>query len=135
MIRRPPRSTLFPYTTLFRSRTDLVVGALHDESGLLELDDDLVAEVAEVVVRRDREVAALVLDLVAAVVLDRAAVPGAGLGVDVVEALVLAGLEAHRVEDVELRLGREVGGVTDAGRLHVRLRLARDVARVAAVGL
>src|SRR3712207_7393688 len=27
MIRRPPRSTLFPYTTLFRSRTQ----ALHDE--------------------------------------------------------------------------------------------------------
>src|SRR3712207_7129933 len=25
MIRRPPRSTLFPYTTLFRSRTILVV--------------------------------------------------------------------------------------------------------------
>src|SRR2546430_7552470 len=24
MIRRPPRSTLFPYTTLFRSRTDLM---------------------------------------------------------------------------------------------------------------
>src|SRR5437867_10082260 len=24
MIRRPPRSTLFPYTTLFRSRTDSV---------------------------------------------------------------------------------------------------------------
>src|SRR5256885_7987693 len=26
MIRRPPRSTLFPYTTLFRSRADLPVG-------------------------------------------------------------------------------------------------------------
>src|SRR2546428_6427620 len=26
MIRRPPRSTLFPYTTLFRSRIDFVVG-------------------------------------------------------------------------------------------------------------
>src|SRR3712207_8633143 len=26
MIRRPPRSTLFPYTTLFRSRHDEVVG-------------------------------------------------------------------------------------------------------------
>src|SRR2546426_8685769 len=26
MIRRPPRSTLFPYTTLFRSRCVLVVG-------------------------------------------------------------------------------------------------------------
>src|SRR3712207_7687404 len=28
MIRRPPRSTLFPYTTLFRSRVDLHVGDL-----------------------------------------------------------------------------------------------------------
>src|SRR5260221_964761 len=26
MIRRPPRSTLFPYTTLFRSRTDIAPG-------------------------------------------------------------------------------------------------------------
>src|SRR4051794_41724321 len=26
MIRRPPRSTLFPYTTLFRSQHDLVAG-------------------------------------------------------------------------------------------------------------
>src|SRR2546427_2528389 len=31
MIRRPPRSTLFPYTTLFRS----AVGVLHLEYGLL----------------------------------------------------------------------------------------------------
>src|SRR2546427_11762769 len=29
MIRRPPRSTLFPYTTLFRSPRDEVLGALH----------------------------------------------------------------------------------------------------------
>src|SRR5256885_13192092 len=28
MIRRPPRSTLFPYTTLFRSRTDAEAGGL-----------------------------------------------------------------------------------------------------------
>src|SRR2546429_4255985 len=27
MIRRPPRSTLFPYTTLFRSPADVVLGA------------------------------------------------------------------------------------------------------------
>src|SRR2546430_7541498 len=27
MIRRPPRSTLFPYTTLFRSKTGLPLGA------------------------------------------------------------------------------------------------------------
>src|SRR5438552_10897004 len=31
MIRRPPRSTLFPYTTLFRSRA--VLDALHDRGG------------------------------------------------------------------------------------------------------
>src|SRR2546429_6099023 len=28
MIRRPPRSTLFPYTTLFRSKTTLYGGAI-----------------------------------------------------------------------------------------------------------
>src|SRR2546422_1893433 len=32
MIRRPPRSTLFPYTTLFRSRPELPVSS-HHESG------------------------------------------------------------------------------------------------------
>src|SRR5258708_14549514 len=32
MIRRPPRSTLFPYTTLFRSEGELVgIGARRDE--------------------------------------------------------------------------------------------------------
>src|SRR5256885_8629262 len=30
MIRRPPRSTLFPYTTLFRSMEDVTVAALCD---------------------------------------------------------------------------------------------------------
>src|SRR2546422_8607684 len=44
MIRRPPRSTLFPYTTLFRSRTTSLVGrlqtrAIHGESGHREVDD------------------------------------------------------------------------------------------------
>src|SRR2546422_3202923 len=32
MIRRPPRSTLFPYTTLFRS-LQLEAGSIDDESG------------------------------------------------------------------------------------------------------
>ena len=39
MIRRPPRSTLFPYTTLFRSQAAVVVEAVAE---------DLVAEAAEV---------------------------------------------------------------------------------------
>src|SRR3989449_10163839 len=33
MIRRPPRSTLFPYTTLFRSRLGAAVGALQAKRG------------------------------------------------------------------------------------------------------
>src|SRR3712207_7837455 len=31
MIRRPPRSTLFPYTTLFRSAGVAAVGLVHDQ--------------------------------------------------------------------------------------------------------
>src|SRR3712207_8078815 len=45
MIRRPPRSTLFPYTTLFRSLGLGIVpcleGRVHVE---LRVEDDLVAE-------------------------------------------------------------------------------------------
>src|SRR3712207_8958335 len=33
MIRRPPRSTLFPYTTLFRSVVTVVAGAAEDPAG------------------------------------------------------------------------------------------------------
>src|SRR5688572_32250120 len=33
MIRRPPRSTLFPYTTLFRSRVECRRIALHGRAG------------------------------------------------------------------------------------------------------
>src|SRR5256886_13617590 len=38
MIRRPPRSTLFPYTTLFRSR-DLEVGELPCARASMHLED------------------------------------------------------------------------------------------------
>src|SRR2546430_15754131 len=34
MIRRPPRSTLFPYTTLFRSTKGFVFLSLQDETGI-----------------------------------------------------------------------------------------------------
>src|SRR3712207_9504442 len=39
MIRRPPRSTLFPYTTLFRSRRRDEGGSVLRESYREELDD------------------------------------------------------------------------------------------------
>src|SRR3712207_7814533 len=40
MIRRPPRSTLFPYTTLFRSRLD--VAGLRDRDHHLLLADEVL---------------------------------------------------------------------------------------------
>src|SRR2546430_13480895 len=44
MIRRPPRSTLFPYTTLFRSAIDLV----HDSQVALQVPDERHLAVVEV---------------------------------------------------------------------------------------
>src|SRR3712207_7989786 len=54
MIRRPPRSTLLPYTTLFRSRRVLAFAALEGPGGALvgageealELPVDLLQELA-----------------------------------------------------------------------------------------
>src|SRR5713101_7742618 len=41
MIRRPPRSTLFPYTTLFRSRPRSHQGAALMPGRILVVDDEL----------------------------------------------------------------------------------------------
>src|SRR3712207_8153922 len=43
MIRRPPRSTLFPYTTLFRSGAELHLAALHAARGIHLLHGELDA--------------------------------------------------------------------------------------------
>src|SRR3989449_9243693 len=55
MIRRPPRSTLFPYTTLFRSEPG-VTGTVLGERQRRRLEDDVVerdfAAVAELPVQR-----------------------------------------------------------------------------------
>src|SRR2546422_11157692 len=40
MIRRPPRSTLFPYTTLFRSQVEIVVWKLQSHRSTLALSVD-----------------------------------------------------------------------------------------------
>src|SRR3989442_6219066 len=42
MIRRPPRSTLFPYTTLFRSRSESIRQSVHDVEFTLVLTVCLV---------------------------------------------------------------------------------------------
>ena len=41
MIRRPPRSTLFPYTTLFRSMSTM------SDSDQIQLMEDMVADMME----------------------------------------------------------------------------------------
>src|SRR2546422_1137421 len=41
MIRRPPRSTLFPYTTLFRSLSELIEGRPRAEAAALGAGDVL----------------------------------------------------------------------------------------------
>src|SRR5258706_10208210 len=46
MIRRPPRSTLFPYTTLFRSQFDTMITQKYD--GILFVPIDLKAGAAPV---------------------------------------------------------------------------------------
>src|SRR3712207_7895346 len=56
MIRRPPRSTLFPYTTLFRSRVGPVAvpERRREEPALLPVDRDEV-ELLDVEVLEDRK--------------------------------------------------------------------------------
>src|SRR2546422_2727031 len=62
MIRRPPRSTLFPYTTLFRSLVDELLevtraGAPVSQDGELVLDQGVSqhGEIGEIGVRHARE--------------------------------------------------------------------------------
>src|SRR3712207_8360310 len=54
MIRRPPRSTLFPYTTLFRSamaqeRTGTAVGAGTESGDALDQEREITSRAAEAV--------------------------------------------------------------------------------------
>src|SRR3712207_8760712 len=41
MIRRPPRSTLFPYTTLFRSQEQTDLREINDSKDIARMADDL----------------------------------------------------------------------------------------------
>src|SRR5690349_22710350 len=56
MIRRPPRSTLFPYTTLFRSRTaptSPIDGVTYVEGSVLDVGDRSEEHTSELQSRRD----------------------------------------------------------------------------------
>ncbi len=118
----------------------LVVGTLEDQTDLLQVSDHVVTQVLVVVNRRNREVALLdaVLerDVRGAVVFGiHTGVPRSLDGVHLVEGAAHAVLETHLVEDEELGLRGEGGGVGDAGGLQVGLGLACDLTRVAGVRL
>src|SRR5256885_14510665 len=49
MIRRPPRSTLFPYTTLFRSESRAIQRGIADRYSRQEAADDATGGAAEVI--------------------------------------------------------------------------------------
>ena len=55
MIRRPPRSTLFPYTTLFRSRAQTTLGQIQSqaEAALIAGDPERTAELANAMLAVD----------------------------------------------------------------------------------
>src|SRR2546422_7274112 len=57
MIRRPPRSTLFPYTTLFRSHRNLVANLIQTAAGHHVAGDDRI--VARDVVRSEEHTSEL----------------------------------------------------------------------------
>src|SRR3712207_7613318 len=52
MIRRPPRSTLFPYTTLFRSEEDSHLGDfIEDKNAILPIDAAIQSNLRETTTR------------------------------------------------------------------------------------
>src|SRR5215831_2855997 len=85
--------------------------------------------------RSNREIALSKSRPVSEVVFCPAGVPAPFFGVDVIEPILLALIEAHTIEDEELSLGTEVCCVSDSARGQVRLRLAGNKPRVAIVGL
>src|SRR2546429_9764995 len=111
MIRRPPRSTLFPYTTLFRS---LVTGAgkAFSAGGDLSLVEEMAGN-PDAAARTMREASDLVYNMIN---LDKpvvSAINGAAVGAGLVVAL-LADVsiipETARLTDGHTRLGVVAGG-------------------------
>src|SRR5688572_32797221 len=61
MLRRPPRSTLFPYTTLFRSAARLQTQQIYDPSiAIAKADGTLLVEVDDTAFTRQDPVASVI---------------------------------------------------------------------------
>src|SRR3712207_9552444 len=111
MIRRPPRSTLCPYTTLFRSDAIVSYRLSHGPAALFENAPDLVAFLRCAVDIRDVDVQAAS----AQGVLVTRATPGfvpavaelvLGMMVDLARGITAAAESYHRGEAPEVRIGQ-----------------------------
>src|SRR3712207_7723328 len=60
MIRRPPRSTLFPYTTLFRSEFAILIDYIDDMGNAAQIADRIQHEVSKPLELADHELFASV---------------------------------------------------------------------------
>src|SRR2546427_12022524 len=116
MIRRPPRSTLFPYTTLFRSEADVLEqrrqGGRHRRFHLVGVADDAGEELAAAgaLEEAEREHLEVLEQLDAQVaddaLLDRDAPDGRGVREGVLE---YQRAQQHRHDVAERPLGRSRG--------------------------
>src|SRR2546422_2425769 len=103
MIRRPPRSTLFPYTTLFRSHTTLIE---HGVLGWKEFELEVMRD------RRDNVVIVCSIEN-----LDPMGVH-TGDSITVAPAMTLSDREYQRMRDAAIAIIREIG--VEAGGCNIQ---------------
>src|SRR5438034_1743076 len=106
MLRRPPRSTLFPYTTLFRSDRGVIQGTVTDSAGALVPGAKVVVKNVdtnvEVTLVTNTAGFYLAPELVPGKYTVRAETPGF-VPLDITNVVVTAGVTTQ--QDVTLRVG------------------------------
>src|SRR3712207_9240019 len=102
MIRRPPRSTLFPYTTLFRSEDE---HRLVDDARLLHLEPEVVALARALADAAERGQAAVLLGDVVDQLLDEDGLADAGAAEQA--DLAALGVRGEQVDDLDAGLDRK----------------------------
>src|SRR6202790_4354861 len=109
--------------------------AFHLYAASLHGQNHFGTQVLIVIGGRHGEVAFAVARPISQIVLFPARVPAPLFGVNIVEAVLLALVEAHVVENEKLGLGAEICRVGNAGGGQVHLGLPRDITGIAVVAL
>src|ERR1700722_7489267 len=109
--------------------------ALHFQATALHGQHHFRAQILIVVGGRNRKISLAVTRTVSQIIFFAAGIPASLFSVNVIKAVLLALIKAHVVEDEELGLSSEVGGVGDSAGAQIKFCLARNVARIAVVAL